>query len=276
MAKVGLKYPVYAPLTEGESTVSYAGGKELAKAIAANITIETNDVELAANDAIAESDHSFSSGSISMDIDDLPDFAKVDLLGYAEGSVVDVTLGTKELTAGRTSEPGNFGFGFFGRKVKNNVSYWRAIWLRKVKFAEPSDENATQGKTIEFRTPTIEGTIMIDATGNWKDEATFSTEALAKAWLDGKAGLVAKAANVTSNVASGTYTDAQSVTLSTTEATGDIYYTTDGTIPSATNGTEYTTAIACADPSNTCIKAVCVAPLKANSDILELYITVTA
>jgi hypothetical protein len=66
------------------------------------------------------------------------------------------------------------------------------------------------------------------------------------------------------------------VTLTCATDSAAIHYTTDGTIPSATNGTLYDAAIACADPSNTCIKAVATKAAYANSDILELYITVTA
>ena len=276
MAKVGLKYPVYAFAEDNGSSISYSGGAVLAKAISANVSIETNDVKLYADDGIVERDKSFAGGEIEMGIDDLPDKAKVDLLDYTEGAVVDIETGAKELsTAG--AEPPFVGFGFYG-KCKKWTNYWRAIWLIKTQFAEPNEEFKTQGESVEFSTPTIKAAIMSASwdTTYWKEQGTFSTEAKAKAWLDGKAGIVAKAANVVSSVSSGTYADAQSVVLTTTEAAGTIYYTTDGTIPSATNGTEYSTAIACADPSNTCIKAVCVAAGKANSDILELYITVTA
>ena len=115
---------------------------------------------------------------------------------------------------------------------------------------------------------------MVDVTGNWKEEATFSTEALAKAWLDAKCGLANKCETPVSDVVSGTYADAQSVTLTCATEGATIYYTTDGTIPSATNGTEYSTSIACADPSNTCIKARSIKTDYTDSDILELYITV--
>jgi phi13 family phage major tail protein len=276
MAKIGLKYPVYASATEDETSISYSNGKVLAKAISANISIETNDVVLYADDAVAESDHSFSSGKISMNIDDLSNAAQVDLLGNREGATVDVAIGTKEIIAGSSDTPGFVGFGFYGKKIVGGVIRWRAIWLKKVQFAEPADEAATKGQTTEFQTPTLEGTIMVDVSGDWKNEATFSTEAGAVAWLKGKAGITAKAAEVTSSVASGTYTTAQNVALSTTEAAGAIYYTDDGTIPSAANGVEYVAPIVCAKPSNTCIKAVVVAAGKANSDVLELYITVTA
>ena len=247
----------------------------LGKAISANIKIDTNDNKLYADDAISETDRSFKGGTISVNIDELGDAAKLNLLGHTEGVTVDSAIGTKEIVSGGTDTPAYIGFGFYGQKVISGVKYWRAIWLKKVQFTEPVDDTKTKAETMEFQTPTLEGTIMLDVTSEWKSEGTFSTEAKAKTWLEGKAGITAKAANVTSSVASGTYTSAQSVVLSTTEAAGDIYYTVDGTIPSATNGTEYTTAIACAKPSNTCIKAVCVASGKTTSDILELYITVT-
>lgn len=273
MAKIGLKYPVYAPLTESGTTATYATGAVLAKAISANISIENNDVKLYADDVVVESDNSFASGTITIGIDDLYDAAKVALLDYIEGDTVDATTGAKELSVGSAS-PAYVGFGFYGKVIRNKTSYWRAIWIKKVQFAEPSDELATKGESVEFGTPELEGTIMMAADGKWKEEATFSTEAGAKAWLDGKCGLADKCAPVVSSVASGTYEAAQSVTLTCATSGAAIYYTDDGTIPSATNGTLYSEAIACADPSNTCIKAVAIKADNANSNILELYIIV--
>ena len=88
MAKIGLKYPVYAPATEAGSTITYGTGAVLAKAISANISIENNDVKLYADDVVAESDNSFASGTITIGIDDLYDAAKVALLDYA-GQYID-------------------------------------------------------------------------------------------------------------------------------------------------------------------------------------------
>jgi phi13 family phage major tail protein len=273
MAKIGLKYPVYAPATEAGSTITYGTGAVLAKAISANISIENNDVKLYADDVIAESDNSFASGTVTIGIDDLYDAAKVALLDYVEGATVDATIQSKELSVG-TASPAYVGFGFYGKVIRNKVPYWRAIWLKKVQFAEPSDELATKGESVEFGTPELEGTIMMAADGKWKEEATFSTEAGAKAWLDGKCGLANKCAPVVSSVASGTYPDPQSVTLTCATDGAVIKYTDDGTIPSATHGTTYSVPIACAADSNTCIKAVATKDTFANSDILELYIIV--
>jgi hypothetical protein len=95
MSKIGLKYPVYAEATESGESISYTNGAVLAKAISANISIETNDIELFADDAVAESDHSFIRGSISMEIDEFGNAAQVALLKYVEGLTADAAIGTK-------------------------------------------------------------------------------------------------------------------------------------------------------------------------------------
>ena len=201
MAKIGLKYPVFAVATESTSAISYANGAVLAKAITANIAIETNDVKLYADDAVAESDHSFSSGTITIEVDDLTNAAQLALLGYSEGATIDASLGTKELKASGTDSPAYVGFGFYGKKKVANVNKWRAIWLKKVQFSEPADEMATKGETVEFGTTTLEGTVMVAVDGFWKEEATFDTEAEAVSYLNTKTGISTDASNNLSNLA---------------------------------------------------------------------------
>lgn len=210
MAKIGLKYPVYAVATETTSSISYSGGAVLAKGINANISIETNDIKLYADDAIAETDYSFSSGTVSIEIDDFTNTAQVALLGYTEGSTIDASLGTKELKAADSSTPVIVGFGFYGKKKVSNATKWRAIWLKKVQFKEPSDEMKTKGETVEFGTTSLEGTIMVAADGYWKEEGTFDTEAEAVSYLNTKSGIsVAVSNNITVLTATnGTFTPA--------------------------------------------------------------------
>lgn len=195
MAKIGLKYPCFALATEAGSAISYSGGAVIAKGITANISIETNDVKLYADDVIVETDKSFSGGTISLNVDDLTDAVKVALLGYTEGAEADAILGSKNLSAGGSTTPATVGVGFYGKRVRGGAYSWRAIWLKKVQFAEPADEFATKGETTEFQTATLEGTIMLAADELWKEEATFSSEAAAIAWLNGKAGISTSASN---------------------------------------------------------------------------------
>lgn len=228
MAKIGLKYPVY-------KTDSAAG--VIGKAIQADISITVNDVKLYADDAVAESDKSFQNGTITLGIDDLSDTVQTAFLGHA--------VSDGEITAKGTDNNPYVGIGFYGIKKVNNVNKFRAIWLPKVQFAEPNDSNSTKGENVVFNTPTLEGTIMLDDSGNWKQEKTFDTEAAAVAYLQAKSGVKAQCTKPAASVAAGTYASTQSVTLTAgTEET--IYYTTNGTTPSATNGTEYSSAISIA------------------------------
>lgn len=173
MAKIGLRYPVYkSPNTQGV----------IGKAIQADISIEVNDVKLYADDAIAESDKSFKSGKITLGIDDLRDDVYTDFMGHTK----DVS---GEITANENDQNAYVGIGFYGAKKVAGVRKYRAIWLPKVQFAEPSDSNKTKGETMEFATPTIEGTIMLDDNGDWKKEQTFDLESDAIAYLNAKAGI---------------------------------------------------------------------------------------
>lgn len=193
MAKIGLKYPVYAPYTATGSTVTYTTGGVIAKAIESKINIETNEVTLYADDAIAESDKSFKSGTISLGVDDLSDTVYKTLLGHSEATpsatLTDTTA--KEIIAKGIDNPIFCGVGFYGRKVVSGVTKYRAVWLKKVQFKEVADENKTKGESTEFSGATLEGTIYEAADGEWKKEITVSNEADAIAWLKDLAEITA-------------------------------------------------------------------------------------
>ena len=174
MAKIGLRYPVY------KSSTSQG---VIAKAIQADITIETAGATLRADDIIAEAINSFQNGTITLGVDDLSDEVYSEFLGHAVDSE------TGEITANVDDISPFVGVGFYGVKIVNNVRKYRAIWLPKTQFAEPEDTNATKGETVEFNTPVLVGTIMANDDGDWKHEQTFATEAEAKTYLEGKAGI---------------------------------------------------------------------------------------
>ena len=280
MAVVGISKPYFGVYANNDGTITYTGGAVFAKAIEFSASIDSgDDNNLYADNGIAESDRSFGGGSISVTTDDISQTAAAAILGLTAKTItVGEETDVSELVFDDGMAIPDLGFGIIIKKKKSGADQYRAIFFHKIKFNIPEDAATTQGESIEWQTPTIEGTIMRDdgAKHGWKSEVTVGSEATAVAYLKQKLGITPKAAPVTSSVASGTYATAQDVELSTSEAAGTIYYTEDGTIPSATNGTPYDTAINLAKPSNTCIKAVCVAGGKTNSDILELYIAVTA
>ena len=279
MAVIGVSRPYFGIYENTDGVITYTGGEVFAKAIEFSASIESgDDNNLYADNGIAETDRSFGGGSISVTTDDISQAASAALLGItAQTIAVGTNPSVTELVYDDDMTVPDLGFGIIIKKKVNGAYKYRAVFFHKIKFNIPEDAATTQGESIEWQTPTIEGTIMRDdgAKHGWKSEVTVDTEAEAEAYIKQKLGITPKAAPVTSSVASGTYAIAQEVELTTSEAAGTIYYTEDGTIPSATNGTPYDTAINLAKPSNTCIKAVCVAGGKTNSDILELYIEVT-
>ena len=171
MAKIGLKYPVYKGSTGGV----------IGKALTADITIETNNAELYADDAIAESDYSFKSGTISLGVDELSDAVQAEFLGH--------TIVSDEMTAKSTDTPAYVGIGFYGIKMVAGVRKYRAIFFPKVMFSEPSDSEKTQGESIEFGTSTLEGKILKNDLDKWKIEKTFALAADAIAYLNTAVGL---------------------------------------------------------------------------------------
>ena len=83
MAKIGLNSFRYAVLTEAsDGTPSYDGAKTPAKAISCSVSITNNDVSLYADDAVAESDTSFQTGTVSIGIDDEDQTTMATLLGH--------------------------------------------------------------------------------------------------------------------------------------------------------------------------------------------------
>ena len=65
-----------------------------------------------------------------------------------------------------------------GFRAKKANGKYRYFWLYKVKFGIPATNLTTKGESIEFSTPTIEGTVMrrnkVDGQGKhpWKAEVT--------------------------------------------------------------------------------------------------------
>jgi hypothetical protein len=54
----------------------------------------------------------------------------------------------------------------------------------------PNESLETKGDGgIKFQTPSIEGAVLTDVLGVWKEESLFETEEQAKKWLDDKADI---------------------------------------------------------------------------------------
>ena len=187
MAKIGLKYLVAAKLNEDGTT--YAQGFVVAKAIKANITANSNDVKLYADDGVSESDKSFKDGNISLNVDDLTQKVYADLLGHEYKAANSEGNEPETVVASADDIVPYHGVGFYGRVRRNNKDSFLAKWLKKTQFSEPNDETDTKGETVTFQTPTIEGTVFQMSDGSWKEQAEFTDETKAVEWLNKKAGI---------------------------------------------------------------------------------------
>ena len=180
MAKIGLNSFRYSVLTEGvDGTPTYDGAKTPAKAISCNVSISNNEAKLFADDILAESDTSFQSGTCSIGIDDEDQATMAELLGHS----VDSQTGVMKRNADDVAP--YVGFGRIIKKMVGGVIKWKVEFLYKVKFAEPTQENSTQGENLEFGTSTLEGQILTLANGDWSESKTFDTKADALTFLEG-------------------------------------------------------------------------------------------
>lgn len=166
MAKIGLTNFRYSVLTEAaDGTPSYAGAIKPAKAVSCSVSIDNNDAKLYADDALAESDTSFSGGSVTMGIDEDDLTTMAALLGH--------TISDGEMVRNSEDVAPYVGLGRVVTKMVNGTYKYKVEILYKVKFAEPSQENNTKGESVEFGTTEIEGTIAALANGNWSKAKQF-------------------------------------------------------------------------------------------------------
>lgn len=179
MAKIGLNNFKYSKLTEdAQGLPTYAGAKSLGKAIDCKVAIENYDAELYADDSLAESDKTFKKGTVTITVDEDDDTIFAELLGHT------IDEETSEMVRKDTDVAPYVGMGRILTKVVNGVYKYKVEFLSKVKFSEPAQEETTKGDSIEFKTPTIEGTITKLADGSWSKTKTFTSKEEAIAYLE--------------------------------------------------------------------------------------------
>lgn len=179
MAKIGLTNFRYSVLTEAtDGTPSYAGANTPAKAVSCSVSITNNDAKLFADDALAESDTSFSGGTVTMGIDEDDLQTMANLLGHTYSAQNGITRSVDDTAP-------YVGLGRVVTKMVGGEYKYKVEFLYKVKFAEPSQENTTKGESVEFGTTEIEGTISALGNGNWSIAKEFDTKAAAVSYLEG-------------------------------------------------------------------------------------------
>lgn len=205
MAKIGLRNFLFGILTEeSDGTATYGVAIKPAKAISCNVSISNNDAKLYADDALAEADTTFQSGTVTMGIDDEDDVTLATLLGH------QIVNGEMVRNANDTAP--YVGLGRIITKMVGGVYKYKVEFLKKVKFSEPSQENNTKGESVEFGTSELEGLVSTLANGDWSASQTFNTMAEAQTYLNSFFGASTSATvsfDVTTNGGSGTIADVE-------------------------------------------------------------------
>lgn len=177
MAKIGLKNFLFGILTEQvDGSASYGVAQKPAKAISCKVDISNNDAKLYADDALAESDTTFQSGTVTLGIDDEDDVMLATLLGH------EIVNG--EMIRNATDIAPYVGLGRIVTKLVGGVYKYKVEFLYKVKFSEPSQDNTTKGESLEFGTSELSGQVASLGNGNWSASKTFNTLAEAQTYLE--------------------------------------------------------------------------------------------
>lgn len=179
MAKIGLTNFRYSVLTETVNGPTYAGAKTPGKAISCNVSITNNSATLYADDALAESDTSFQSGTITIGLDEEDIQTMAELLGHS------VTSSSPYIMTRNVNDTAPYvGLGRIVTKMVNGAYKYKVEFLYKVKFAEPTAENTTRGESTEFGTYELEGTIASLADGKWSITQQFDSKDTALTYLE--------------------------------------------------------------------------------------------
>ena len=209
MAKIGLRDFRYSKLTEApDGTPSYDGAKKPAKAVSCTVDITSSDASLYADDALAESDTSFSGGTVTMGIDDEDPETMAELLGHAydAGETIKNTDDVAPYV----------GLGRIVTKMIGGAIKYKVEFLYKVKFSEPSQSDTTKGETVEFGTSEIQGKVAQLANHDWNKTKTFDNKTDAMNYLIGLMNPAGTSCTITYNANGGTGSvDAETATVGT-------------------------------------------------------------
>ena len=191
MANIGLKYMICAPLTETTNTSTYNAGQIIARAIKADLSIELAEANLSADDRVVESVKEFKGGKITLNCDDLSYETRALLLGHTIEDIMDGTTKIGQKLVAKADDDGAYvGVGFYATALRDGKRKYRAFWCKKVKFGTPSESLETRGDSLNFQTPTLEGNMMADIYGIWKEEGLFNDEMEAVGWLNKQTNIV--------------------------------------------------------------------------------------
>lgn len=174
MAYIGLRKPII-----GKRTAAKKYGKPFAfgKAVALQVTPNYAEGQLYADDVQAEYDKEFNYAELTLGTSTIPIQAHSQMFGHK------VEEQEKAVTMNANDENGFVGMAWITVEKVDGVRSYVGNFLYKAKFSEPSEDYATKGESIEYKTPSISGRALAEDDGDWKDVKSFETEKKAYDWI---------------------------------------------------------------------------------------------
>lgn len=198
MAIKGLSIPVFGKYNNNAGVVTYTDGVINPHAVSYTLSPESSDNNpLYADNRIVENDtRKFSTGTLSLELDDLDNEITKFVLGakevertYGEGKTV------KSIVFDDDAKAPTLGVGLIVLHQRNDIDVYVAVIVKKCIFGHPEDAATTKGDSVDWQTSSIEGTFTrseeYGENGKypWKEQAEFASESEALEFLEAMLGV---------------------------------------------------------------------------------------
>lgn len=183
MASMGLKYLVWGKMAAEPTNAipTYNPGKVIGKMVSANLSIQWAEGELYADDMLSEYISEFTSGDLTMEVDNIALADQATLYG--------ATYDADEFQAVYSDTPPFGGIGGVQVLMVNGARKYRAWFFPKVRASMPDWDATTRPDSISFGTQPLNMKVMTPLYGPWYYVKEFTTESAAKAYIDTKLGV---------------------------------------------------------------------------------------
>ena len=268
MASTGLRHPYFNPaVEEPEGKLPVYKNQEpvrIGRLVKADLAVNLASGKLYADDKLAESVEEFSSGSITMETDDMKDSVAAVVYGCkVDGKMVRYNTG---------DDPPAGGLAYVKRHIRQKKTFYKGYFYPLVKAAPGNDTAQTKTDNITFGTTNTTFTVFACETGDWRLTEEFPTEAEAIAWIKEKLKGQDRVAKPTAAPPAGAVSSGTLVSLASETKEAVIRYTTDGEDPTESSDV-FSEPIQIT--GETTIKAIATAEGFSASEMLEARYTVT-
>lgn len=186
MAKVGFRYPAIMKITgyDTDGYPVYGNGIFVGKGVKADLSYDTSDADLYADDGRAEYDNGATGYSGTLEVDGFGTHQSgaketpLSVLAYMSGAEVEAGSSSdkfKEALETTGAMHPYCGMVYIKRGVMSGKTIWTVKHCYKVSFSIPDESDETKGQTTNFGTTSVNFTGMgVDVTG--KDDQVFAKD----------------------------------------------------------------------------------------------------